>query len=332
MFSRARIKLTAYYLLILMSISISFSVIIFQLVNADFKRLEKVQNRIQREYNPEFIGPRPPHLTPQELELVGEARNRFILNLIFINLVVLMGAGTAAYFLAGMTLKPIKEMMDEQNRFISDSSHELRTPLTNLRSEIEVTLRNKKLTKDEAVKIIESNLEEVIVLQKLSDELLELVQGKNKIDKINLEKILIGKVIDQALDKTKSMAKIKNIKIENKVKKGYTLADESRLTQLFTILFDNAIKYSDRNGKIQISSVTNKSKIKINLENGGTGIDKEDLPFIFDRFYRGSKSRSEDGHGLGLSIAKKITEEFQGSISAKSENNKTTFILIFPAA
>ena len=138
MFERTRVRLTAWYLLIIMAISLLFSMVIYSMVNADFVRFERMQVRMQEDIEQGLI-PAPPRYHGIDLEDIKEARIRLITTLGFVNLAIIVVAGGAGYFLAGRTLKPIKESMDEQRRFISDSSHELRTPLTSLRSEIEVS-------------------------------------------------------------------------------------------------------------------------------------------------------------------------------------------------
>ena len=144
MFKSARLKLTAWYLLIIMLISILFSIAIYSEINADLGRLEHYQE-LRKQRDLQFAPPLPPN--PElDRNVVAEARDRITLILFLVNFGILVVSGGSAYFLAGRTLKPIKDMVDEQNRFITDSSHELRTPLTSLRSEIEVNLRDKNLS------------------------------------------------------------------------------------------------------------------------------------------------------------------------------------------
>jgi signal transduction histidine kinase len=133
------------------------------------------------------------------------------------------------------------------------------------------------------------------------------------------------------LRKQKKIAKAKQIKIANNIKDTKINGVEDRLTEVFVILLDNAIKYSPKNGKVEIESKKENRRIKISIIDHGMGISEKDLPYIFDRFYRSDKSRSEKGYGLGLSIAKKIVESHNGSISVKSEIGKqTTFIVNLP--
>jgi len=154
MFHSARLKLTAWYLLIIMIISAMFSLVIYKVLSNEIERFERVQRfRIERRLE---TGLRrfPNQIRITNPELIEETKQRILLMLIAINLGILIISGGLGYLLAGRTLKPIKEMVDEQNRFISDASHELRTPLTSLKTAMEVTLRDKNLSLLSAKKTI----------------------------------------------------------------------------------------------------------------------------------------------------------------------------------
>jgi signal transduction histidine kinase len=128
------------------------------------------------------------------------------------------------------------------------------------------------------------------------------------------------------------MAKKKNIMFEIDTIDGEVIGDKQSLVEVFVNLFDNAIKYSDAKTKVTVSSKVRKHTSIVSVKDQGLGIAENDLPHIFDRFYRADKSRSQaDGHGLGLSIAKKIVTAHNGSITVESIHKKgTTFILTFP--
>ena len=172
MFRSARFTLTAWYLIIMMIVSGLFSGIIYQGINQELTRLELVQLHRQERLEEVFGDVRIPQLESAQ-DAIQDSRKRLIITLLFINGGILLLAGAAGYFLAGQTLQPIQEMVLEQRRFISDASHEMRTPLTALRSEIEVGLLDKKMSLNGAKKLLKSNLEEVIHLQKLSNSLLD---------------------------------------------------------------------------------------------------------------------------------------------------------------
>ena len=327
MFERARIKLTAWYLAIIMAISLLFSFTIYSSINQEFHRFEKVQIRIQEDIaEGKVFSPQNTHFIRfgrPDPEFIEKSRNRLILILALINVLILGLSGIAGYFLAGRTLRPIKKMVDEQKRFITDASHEFRTPLTSLRSEIEVGLRNKKLSIADAQKLLESNLEEVISLQHLSDNLLDLAQNGKLINAQSMSDVSLLKLVNATVKKVSVFAKKKDIKINHKVKDVRFKGVEDRLIEVFVIILDNAIKYSNKKSEIEISSQIVDKHVEVLIKDSGMGIDSKDLPYIFDRFYRADQSRSSiSGFGLGLSIAQKIVKAHGGLISVQSEINK----------
>jgi signal transduction histidine kinase len=333
MFESARYKLTAWYVLIIMIISVGFSVVIFNLVNEEEMRFAVAQRyRIERMY---IQDDSPPPPGQPDADLVAEARQRLLLILLGTNGVILVISGVLAFVLAGQTLKPISDMVEEQNQFISDASHELRTPLTSMKSAMEVSLRDKELGIGEAREIISENIEDVDKLQELSDHLLQLAQYQKPDNKIIFEKLFIKNIISGAIKKVTPMAKKKKIMIDSSgVEEGEIRANKYNINDLLVILLDNAIKYSPRGKIVVVSAKRNDGSVVIKVTDEGMGIAEKDLPHIFERFYRADSARSKEsvgGYGLGLSIAKKIVDLHRGNISVKSKMNEgTTFTVKLP--
>lgn len=334
MFKSARFKLTAWYLLIIMSISISFSIVIYQASKLELARFDRIQRfRIERRLQGREISrtPPPPFLDP---ELINETQRRLFLILVSINSGILVISGVASYFLAGRTLKPIKDMVDEQNRFISDASHELQTPITALKIAFEVHLRDKRLTLRQAKKLIAGAIEDVNKLQSLSDSLLRLAQYQKPNDDYVFETVSLLEIANEAIRKIGPLAKQKRINLLNKVKEYEFKGNKYALVDLLIILLDNAVKYSPENKKVVLTSTKTDNYLLIEIKDEGIGIDPKDLPHIFDRFYRANSARSKEtvgGYGLGLSIAQKIVQAHRGTITAKSTLNKgTTFVVNLP--
>lgn len=326
MFQKARIKLTAWYLLIIMLISITFSVAIYQVLTNELNRVERIQRLRQ------VRRLRGPSIDP---EVIEETKNRLRAILILINLGVLGLSSGAGYFLAGRTLRPIKDMVDEQGRFITDASHELRTPLTSLKSEIEVNLRDKNLNLTTAKKLLESNLEEVNNLQYLSDNLIKLTQHKES-NGGNFEEIDLVEIINEAQRKVASLAKNHKIIIKNNIKNQKITGDKQSLIEMFVIFLDNAIKYSDKDKIVMISSKKIDSFLEIQIKDRGFGIEEKDMSHLFDRFFRADKSRTKTdvaGYGLGLSIAKQIVDKHKGFIKVDSKVGRgTSFSITLPVS
>lgn len=339
MFHSARIKLTAWYFLIIMLISLSFSVGIYRITTAELDRIERMQRlRIERPLpgSERFVS--PPDSQDQRLfldpALITETKNRFKMILFFINLAILGVSTVGGWFLAGKTLKPIKEMVEEQGRFITDASHELRTPLTSLKTEIEVNLRDKELTLEGAKKLLRSNLEEVNSLQALSDGLIKLTQYQKGRNSLVFAEVSLSSIFKEAVKKVESLAKNKKIEIINGASDSKIQGDKQTLVELLVVFLDNAIKYSPAKTKIKLTSKKVDRHILLYIADEGMGIEEKDLPHLFDRFYQSNQARTKaqvTGYGLGLSIAKQIVDKHHGLIKVKSQSGKgTTFIVQLP--
>ncbi len=341
MFQSARLKLTGWYLLIIMFISLAFSLVIYSIITREISHFEQAQRfRFEKKLR-DFGLPTPPDpkirsmiILIENPELIEEIKKRVAISLVIINGGILLLAGSLSYFLAGKTLRPIKNMMDEQNRFISDASHELKTPLTSLKTAMEVFLRGKKKNLREASNIIQESISEVNKLQSLSESLLQLAQYQNPNGRTLFETISISEVINRAVNKIKPLAEKKKIAIKTRVIDYKVMGNKYSLEDLLKILIDNAVKYSHPNTEINIDSKKTDGHIQIEVIDQGIGIDKKDLTYIFDRFYRADIARTKnthDGYGLGLSIAKKIVELHKGTITVTSKIKKgSRFILRLP--
>jgi len=320
MFHSARLKLTGWYLLIIMVVSISFSTIIYRMFTLEVQRFARIQ-RFRMEH-------------PPDDSFIDEAKQHVLLTLGAINIGVLIFSGGIGYFLAGRTLKPIAEMVDEQYRFISDASHELRTPLTALKSSLEVNLRDPKLSVSDAKHIMRDGIVDVNKLQSLTDALLQLAQYQTPKTTISYSSVQLSPIIQNAFHQVASLAKQKHIILESNVHHITLDASEYGILDLLVILLDNAIKYSKRHASVKIQAKQNDGSVIITVSDHGSGISKKDMPHIFDRFYRADIARGKQtvgGYGLGLSIAKQIVESHHGSISVSSTLYKgSTFTITLP--
>jgi len=332
MFKTARLKLTAWYLLIIMIISLSFSGLIYQIINTEMTRFANSQrNRFERRLD------LPPNSRPVifiDDDLLAESRRRLFVNLLIINGAILIVSGSLSYFLAGVTLSPIQKATEDQKRFVSDASHELRTPLTAIKSLFEVSLRDPKLSLAESKEVIKSGIDQTNKLKNLSDSLLELSHFDNHQLQANFQSVSLKKVIFESINQLKPKSNAKKIKIINQTHFAKINGDFNKLVEVFVIFIDNAIKYSHPNSQIKLISKIKNNQVVIKIIDQGIGISKEDLPKIFDRFYQANNARTKeesDGYGLGLSIAQNIVKLHQGKIEVKSNLNiGTTFIIYLP--
>ncbi len=331
MFQSARLQLTAWYILIIMLVSMTFSAVIYQMLTREVERFDQLQRfRIERRFPDRF----PTHIPVVSPELLEETGHRILLFLSIINAGVLTLSGGLSYILAGRTLKPIQEMVDEQNRFISDASHEFRTPLTSLKTSMEVNLRDKNLTLKEAKTTISEGIEDVNKLQSLSDSLLQLAQYQKPNGHTLFESLSLDKTIQEAVRKIQPVAKSKNIHFDLQSNDYEIQASKDGLIDLLVILLDNALKYSPPNSAVEITAGKSDKLMEISVTDHGVGIDPKDTPHVFDRFFRSEISRSKtsaSGYGLGLSIAQKIVQVHHGSIAVKSMPGKgSTFTVRLP--
>ncbi len=334
-FQTARLKLTAWYLLIIMLISLSFSAVIYRALTIELERMSRIQRyRIENRLRDAVVIPLNENFpTPlPDPELLLYVKNRIVTMLVLVNGSIFFLAGALGYLLAGRTLAPIADMVDEQNRFISDASHELRTPLTALKSTMEVSLRDKHLSLAEARTVIKESIADVDTLQRLSDSLLSLTRYQKPITN-SFEKFSLRETVISAIKQMTPLAEEKHITITAPIADHTIFGNRYSIRDLMVILLDNAIKYGKNNGTISIHAEKKDKGVTLTVSDDGIGIDKKDLPRIFDRFYRADTARTKNaknGYGLGLSIAKKIMTAHNGTISATSKiNGGSTFTVTF---
>ena len=321
MFTKASLRLTAWYVAILMVLSLMFS----------FWLYTEGTNEVRASLNAQLLQPYA-NLLPRDevgvyLDQKFEAsRWRIIGSLALMNAGVLIAGSFTSYFLARRTLQPIEDALEAQNRFTANASHELRTPLTSMKTEIEVALRDPSLPAKEARELLKSNVEEIDRLTKLSDGLLILARMGEKPD---LQKVAISEIADKAVRRFESRAKANHMQIVTQLKPTQGMAEIISLDTIAGILLDNAIKYAPPKTTITVATTVQDGHACLTVHNEGPAISASDLPHIFERFYRADTSRTGGraaGHGLGLSIAEKLASNMNGSIAVRStKKSGTTF-------
>jgi two-component system sensor histidine kinase CiaH len=319
MFKQARLKLTAWYLIIIMMVSLAFSGVIYRVATLELNRFARAQqNRLA-------MRPSPPLF---DEDLLVETRTRLLRTLILINLGIFSSAALLGYYLSGKTLEPISAMLDEQYRFVSDASHELKTPLTAIKTTLEVALRDPAMGQGEAKKTLKTSLEGVNNLQQLAEGLLALT---GKAERVKLEQVRLDQIVHESIKMLEPLIHSRHIKILTTLPKVVILGEGDTLKRAIMAIIDNAVKYSQAKSKIHISSKISGKSVTLRFRDEGIGINEDEIPFIFNRFYRSDKARNTDGHGLGLSIAKKIVESHLGEIAVESKKGQgTTISLVLP--
>ena len=246
-----------------------------------------------------------------------------------------MLAIVAGFYLAGVALVPIREALHKQQQFVSDASHEMRTPLAVIQSQADVLLRSPNDTIEERALEISVISKECRRLTKLVNQLLLLARVDSKKVAMNMEEFYLNNLLQEVVGNYFEIAEYQQKTIHLRAEEQLLMkGDAERIHQLVVILIDNALKFTPENGEIQVTGQKTNNGILLSVADTGIGIHKRDLPYIFDRFYQGEKSRtSSKGTGLGLSIAKWIVDQHHGKIKATSEEGKgTTFKITFPKA
>jgi len=233
----------------------------------------------------------------------------------------------AGLFLAERALIPIRRSWEKQQRFVTDASHELRTPTAVIHAQTELLLRHPDHSIEQESPGIAVILKESKRMGKLVDDLLTLARSDSNQLQIHSSLLELDSLLAEVAEQFRFLAQTKGIEIATDIQKPLALrGDEGRIRQLLIILLDNALKYTPSAGRIEIAGRYQAGSVAISITDTGCGIAEEDLPHIFERFYRGDKARSRTlgGTGLGLSIARWIVDAHDGTIRVTSKVNEGT--------
>jgi len=222
---------------------------------------------------------------------------------------------------------------DEMRRdFVANVSHELRTPLSILRGYIETMRDDPKMPRAESARILEVMEQHSKRLGLLANDLLTLAQLESGTSSPQLNDVDFGQFLAGLVRDWKRKFMAKNLKVAIDLPADFSIvrADEALLREIFDNLLDNAVKYSSKHGEIHLGAQRRGSEIVLSVSDDGVGIGQEDLPRIFERFYRADKARSGElgGTGLGLSIVKHIAQLHGGRVEAESELGRGTRIRV----
>jgi two-component system sensor histidine kinase CiaH len=253
-----------------------------------------------------------------------------VISIIFIGLSVLLG-----YYMSGKAMVPIANAFKQQKEFVANASHELRTPLSILQSSLEVIEADERDKLGEfSLQVFDDMKDELRRMTKLINDLLWLARSDANAIELTKEWFLLPPIVDELIRKCRPLAEKKHIKFVTNIQENTVIyGDKERIIQLIFILLDNAVKYNNENGQIKIAVERNRKNVNIEISDTGIGIPIEHQKHIFERFYRvdQSRSRRQQGNGIGLSIAKWIVDAHGGTIHVQSEEGKgSRFIVTLP--
>lgn len=219
--------------------------------------------------------------------------------------------------------------------FIANVSHELRTPIAMLQGYSEAIMDDIASSEEERKEITKVIYDESLRMGRLVNELLDLARMQSGNITLNKEKVDFDTLISRVIRKFQGLAKDNQITLTaTKVDDiGEIYIDSDRIEQVFTNLIDNAIRHTDENGQVDVHVTGQETSIKVDIKDTGSGIPEEDLPFVFERFYKADKARTrgKSGTGLGLAIVKNIISAHNGNISVHSKLGEgTTFTFVIP--
>ncbi len=230
-------------------------------------------------------------------------------------------------------LERLQKAFDSQQHFLADAAHELKTPLSILRAHWESELNNPEVSLEMKEKLVQ-DVETITRLNHMISNLMLLSQTESIQSNFEFEQLRLDELLQEVINDAMIIAESKSQQLEICDMPSVELrGDKIRLYQLLMNIVDNALKYTPENGKVEVSLQVSGRWAQIQIRDDGPGIPGEDLPHIFERFYRVQKDRARKtgGSGLGLSICKLIAESHDGSIEVESVVGKgTTFFIRLP--
>lgn len=249
--------------------------------------------------------------------------------------IVIVLLSFSAIIIAERTISPIREAFYKQKELIANASHELKTPLTVINTNLSVLENNKTETIESQNRWINNIIEQTNRMNRLIYQMLDLSKTESLLANETKQPIQLSELIEKLVMEFEVNAFEKKIHVTSNIEENIVFnGNMENMIKLFTILIDNAIKYTQENGAIDLSLTHKKNKIEFTIQNTGKGIEKENLGKVFQRFYKQDESYNQDSNhsfGLGLAIAKAIVDQLNGTITVTSEVNvHTTFVVKLP--
>ncbi len=266
-------------------------------------------------------------VTGRSLASRNDALERLLFLLLIGSGAGLLLAGLGGLWVAELATRPVSRAFQRQRRFIADASHELRTPIAVIQANAEALLRKARPQDREALADIAADAQH---MGRLVSDLLTLAEADRGTLEVRRAPLDLYDVLASAARAGKHLAEERGLDFTAEAVHATVAGDADRLRELFLILVDNAVKYTELPGKVSLNAACSDGRVFVTVEDTGIGIPKEHLPRVFERFYRVDKARSRamGGLGLGLSIARSIAEAHDGTIAITSEPGRGTRVRV----
>ena len=315
-FIQARLRLTAWYLVILAGLITGFTYLTFEAKDSAYVRVYTVVKSYSQDQGK----------LVELNDTYAEFNRRFKHRVLIFDVGLLIGSGIIAWWLAGKTLKPIQTMMQTHADFTANVSHGLRTPLTAMQLQLEAFKRtHKPLTKPWA-KLLNDFSVEISHMTRIVEEVLILTRIKTTILKPDKAVTELNQILNQAQAYIKPLAVSKHQQLKwPMLKQPVRLAGNfDQLLQVIMILLDNAVKYTPVHGLIKLRVEPMATKVSLVVDDSGPGISQAEQSLIFKPYYRGRQSTGVKGSGLGLAIAGEIVKANGGVMEVKRRRPQGT--------
>lgn len=248
----------------------------------------------------------------------------FLLTSLGTSLAGLSAVWVLLMLLAKEIVRPISESYQKQKRFITDAGHELKTPLTIISADTDVL--EMQQGSNEWLSDIRIQTQR---LSKLTHDLIFLAKMEEGHKAVRIQEFSISDLAEKSVQTFQTLAKVQQKNFTSRIQPGLTLCgDPSQIERLFSVLLDNALKYSQPGGRISVDLRLHRHAIRLEIVNTTDFIGREQLSRLFDRFYRADPSRSSEtgGHGIGLSIAKAVVLAHGGEINAETQDDNSLMV------
>jgi len=276
---------------------------------------------------PRFDGEIRAYINEQRREFAEASLQRLLLILLATGAITLTIVYFISRYMADRAVGAIENAYEKQRQFIADASHELKTPIAVITTNAEAALSDDK----KPSKWLKNIKHESDRMGKLVNDLLSLAKLDNKVDQITMTNFDVSETIIEVMDSFEPLAKKKKVAFTHHLEQPLKIhSDEDKIRQLLAILVDNAVKYTESNGEINVSLTISENHAIVSVVNTYKQASKVEIEKFFDRFYQADASHRNEGHGLGLSIAKNLADQLGASLEAMSSKDSIEFRLILP--